>query len=767
INIIGTGDSTVLTKGSKQWTNSTGSKGYASIITIVNVEGEVKLENIKVTGATHIDMTGPVSGTDYGSGINVVSSSNVTLNNVTSTDNDGAGLIVNSSTVTATNLKTSGNGWYGVNVDKADSGAAIFTLNSGELSEDIQIKSDKSVEVTVNALGYIPYKIEGTTETIWSNRGLRNVAIITKDEETKYYRTIQAAIDAANPSDTILVAPGEYDVTYVNESDKHYLLINKPVTIKAADIKNKPILTADYSKVNSQAGNQQQTVHILADNVTLDGLVIYSIKNYPTDWIKVVEITNANNVTVKNCEIQGAEGVTEGATTAIYLGGTGIGKYTIEDNLLDGAIVLANGAGNGEDGDQASISGNTINASISFTGKTNSGWDHNHMENYPTISDNTINGTANNMLINSRDSEKDMLISDDTLEYIMKNNYFPDGKIGIVSDKYEYFNSTLYRKRLMLNPPVYNESQNTYHMTIQDAIDAVKDLETPNSPTNFTISVMPGTYNEDIEIIQQENKNIILQAYNDGNKYADVTLTGTIKINGNLRSDGNETITIRGFVFDHSNKNEGVNIIGYSNLGYGHDNTYPHNITIEDCDFIGNEAKTTVAVSVKQGKSYIIRNYKGDSLHSLGQFYSTNNITIENCSISGGKSGFNFNQSTVETDIYITNLVFNGNGYGVRIGTGNSSPAPTKITIENSSIVSSAICEEENLNDPDTAIVLRGGAPKTIVISNSTIKNSNVDSYDIANTVADNKSAYTFEFTDVDFGEDGKNLGQLSDAIEE
>ena len=279
-------------------------------------------------------------------------------------------------------------------------------------------------------------------------------------------QSIQDAINAAEPEDTILVAPGTYDVTYVDGTTKHYLLINKSVTIKAADMENKPILTADYSKVNGQSGNQQQTVHIVADDVTLDGLVIYSIKNYPTDWIKVVEITNANNVTVTNCEIQGAEGVAQDVPTAIYLGGTSLGKYTIRNNFLDGAIVVTNGAGNGEGGSESIITGNTINASISFTGKTASGWDPNSIDNYPKIEGNTINGTSYGMLINSRDLDESKLISDETLNSIIENNIFPDGDVRIVIDSYEYFSTETHRKRLLLNPPVYNEIQETYHMTI-------------------------------------------------------------------------------------------------------------------------------------------------------------------------------------------------------------------------------------------------------------------------------------------------------------
>jgi len=168
ITLFGAGASTIITKGSTLWTNDTGSKGYASLITINSGDKAVKIQNITVSGAANINMTGAGSGTDFGSGINVVSSSNVTLNNVTSINNAAAGLIINSSNVTANNLNTRGNNWYGVNVDKRDSGNASFTLTgNGVLGESVQILSESPSFVSVNADGYTTSGFIGGA-VIWS-----------------------------------------------------------------------------------------------------------------------------------------------------------------------------------------------------------------------------------------------------------------------------------------------------------------------------------------------------------------------------------------------------------------------------------------------------------------------------------------------------------------------------------------------------------------------------------------------------------------------
>lgn len=212
VTIIGEGDSTIITKGDKAWANTTGSKGHAPLITIYSSDNAVRLENIKVTGAKNIPMTGK---TDYGSGINVVSSSNVVLKNVTSVANEAAGLIVNSSSVSAINLNTSGNDWYGVNVDKADSGNANFTLTgNGVIAEPIQIISDETDGASVTAEGFVQYKLEDSGKTRWHKGEIRNIASITTGETTKYYEAITEAITAATSGSSIVVlAKGTYDIT--------------------------------------------------------------------------------------------------------------------------------------------------------------------------------------------------------------------------------------------------------------------------------------------------------------------------------------------------------------------------------------------------------------------------------------------------------------------------------------------------------------------------------------------------------------------------
>jgi hypothetical protein len=286
INIIGAGDSTVITKGTTPWTNETGEKGHAPLITIISGAEAVRLENIKVTGAANISMT--PSGTDYGHGINIVSSLNVTLNNVTSVSNAAAGLIVNSSNVTAENLNTSGNGWYGVNVDKADSGDASFTLTgNGLIAESTQIISDKTTGATVTATGYTPYKISGTTKTSWTNKPLSNVATITKEDASTLYATIQSAIDAATDGDTINVAAGTYN---------ELITVNRSLNLTGA---NTGIPGSSLTRSNES--NITGYVKINANNVSIDGFKFTDGAQVPAGEKSAVYIVgNHSGFEIKN-----------------------------------------------------------------------------------------------------------------------------------------------------------------------------------------------------------------------------------------------------------------------------------------------------------------------------------------------------------------------------------------------------------------------------------------------------------------------------------
>ncbi len=532
----------------------------------------------------------------------------------------------------------------------------------------------------------------------------------------KDYGTIQSAIDDATESDTILVGPGEYDVSYVEEPTKHYLLIEKPITIKAADMDDKPVLVADYEKIGTQHSHQQSTIEIYKTaNVTLDGLKVHSITGYPTTFTKAVEISDSNNVTVKNCKIY------DEGRTAVYLSGTGVGKYTIANNYLDGAIVVANGAGNAEGGEEALITGNTINASISFTGKTASGWDPNHTENYPTITDNTINGAANGMLFNSRDESADKLISDNDFEIIKRNNFFPDGDIRIVQDSYEYYNASLQRKRLMLNT-VVNETRNTIHATIQEAID--------EAGSGNTILLSPRIYTGNVTITKPltitgpdsaVDKPVINGAFVVNHSSEAPTVIKNLSfVTDSLSPDPDEknqdniallagvkNVTIAGCEFDAGDTfmHESESSKGFRAIQMPSGTPRRENVTIENCTF-------------KDGYYVTIQGY-------------VNNLTVKDSTITNCKSGINVqggNDLVVEnTDIDVVAQAPENNSYCVRFASAGTNTG-TNMTIDGGTFV----LQKDGVEDPDegkyhSVIIVRAGATGDLSITDATIDGEVVD----------------------------------------
>ncbi|GEM_PF-3547507 len=186
------------------------------------------------------------------------------LNDVTIKNGKGVGLTVNGSTIIATNLNTNGNAWGAVNVDPGSgvTTPSIFTLNSGNLSENTQIWSDGAhvsevAIVTVTATGYNAYSYGGTTILRWADRALTDVATIA-NAPTVLYTSIQAAINAATSGDTINVAAGTY-----TESP----LIEKQLTLAGVG-ETKPVI----------AGLAPATYIVKINNTNANGTVIDNVE---------------------------------------------------------------------------------------------------------------------------------------------------------------------------------------------------------------------------------------------------------------------------------------------------------------------------------------------------------------------------------------------------------------------------------------------------------------------------------------------------------
>ena len=154
------------------------------------------------------------------------------------------------------------------------------------------------------------------------------------DGNEQVFTTLEAAVKAANPGDTIYVYPGDYNIKSDSElsyggSNGWYLLINKALTIVGVDAEGNKITDAAKTQariysthyVENGSWSSQDLVLVCADNVTISGLTIMN----KVDANKAVEVYDADNFVIENCkftpiasDLIPAGGVTNGSGDVVY-----------------------------------------------------------------------------------------------------------------------------------------------------------------------------------------------------------------------------------------------------------------------------------------------------------------------------------------------------------------------------------------------------------------------------------------------------------------
>jgi len=216
--------------------------------------------------------------------------------------------------------------------------------------------------------------------------------------------------------------------------------------------------------------------------------------------------------------------------------------------------------------------------------------------------------------------------------------------------------------------------------------------------------VYPANYGTDsIDIIQQEGVNITLEAVGE------VELKNQIRISGAGRWNDEETLTIKGFTFDFTDATEAVDIISATKKLLDDTNNYAHNVSIENNVFKGNPEADVVAIRTNGVFGLEIKSSQGIGLHSLGQIQAQSKyFRVIDTTVEGGESGINYYGPA---DVEITGLTVEGTGYGVRAGQSSGAVNETaKLTISDSNLTALY------------PVWLRGDAPGTVVITNSTLE---------------------------------------------
>lgn len=288
--VIVNGNGKTITAGSWDDANIS-SKGDASLVLINHVSGSIVLENITLTGAKTIDSTASGGQKDYGHGLNIYESGDVTLKNVTLRDNAGAGMVVNSSGVNAEGLHTSGNAWGGVNIDK----------NSGESAPDASLTFDASSVFEEAAAIYSDNG--GVTVTYpagWSK-------VNTESGKAIWIKAFAGGTGTEADPYEIETPSQLYNVGLFSEINNHYKLLND-IDMTSTEA-SKEDAYGDSGDIYQLYGELDGNGYKIISHKDTAGTILYAknalIKNITFDVKEHPAVTNATNTEFADVTVTG------------------------------------------------------------------------------------------------------------------------------------------------------------------------------------------------------------------------------------------------------------------------------------------------------------------------------------------------------------------------------------------------------------------------------------------------------------------------------
>ena len=379
-------DAAFLGAGTFELHHSGGDDSYSATITGFSYGDTIDLNDLQFSSHDKIVWT-QISTADGGDGVLTIENKNggtlETLNlNGTYTQSEFA-LQGDGTASAGTDVAWTGPGVETINGVKTEVGfgsyATIAIQNGHWVVDESGATFTLANGVESVVLGDTTYMLVDQADTTLGNHG--------------GFHSLQAAIDASQNGDKILVAPGTYtehanynpntgldDPNFTNPLG---LLVDKSVTIEGVD---------GHGNVITSAANTQATIvasiesdwgtnfYITAPNVTITGLdfegtdVAYGQGNQGT-VNKVIEIV-ANNVTLANDDIAALPGVPVGSSVYVdeltvpsnltgYV--ADIKSFDVTHNILTGDFVEASGVGYGDATTNLQLTDNTFTLNTGTT----------------------------------------------------------------------------------------------------------------------------------------------------------------------------------------------------------------------------------------------------------------------------------------------------------------------------------------------------------------------------------------------------------------
>lgn len=226
----------------------------------------------------------------------------------------------------------------------------------------------------------------------------------------------------------------------------------------------------------------------------------------------------------------------------------------------------------------------------------------------------------------------------------------------------------------------------TAYKSLQEAIDACVAGDN-------TIKLLTAC-DETVTIKQQKDINIVL----DGNGK---TYSGTIKVDGNNRPTGAETLTIKNVKFENTAATTYAYFINATKNAKG-GNSEAHNVTVDSCSFKSNNWH--YAIATRHPYNLVVKNCTAENVYYL--IYNPQGgekIAVEDCTVTGATYGIGSQKCK---EVYVKNYTYSGKAAGIY---GRSTVNGNVITMENVDITTTL--------DGQSAITLwknnDGGTSKT------------------------------------------------------
>ena len=312
----------------------------------------------------------------------------------------------------------------------------------------------------------------------------------------------------------------------------------------------------------------------------------------------------------------------------------------------------------------------------------------------------TVNGTLqyynylalNYLLVGDKDSEK--TLTDVEFSWVGKDNETNTSEFINIPVQRNYRTNII--GKLLTNPATFNIVINAgfngeYREDGEKLVHKVFNAKDLQAVLNGNLAAGTHTFylgakiEGDVTILQQEGVNIVI----DG---ATHEWDGTVTINGNARSKGTETLTLKNINFV---ANSGKTFIDAPTKVNGKYN-YSHNVTVDNCTF-SSAAYNEEIVGIKLLTTYnaVVKNCTATNIHTLAQFQSTDNATvIENVKVVNCKNGISLGNMASAT---ITNAEISTKGYGVRLD--GEKTREVAVTIENAKIEAFIPVNVRKMND--------------------------------------------------------------------